>query len=112
VGVPLTAYPCRPFTVVFIRRGEVLLIRVVTGIATGEQGAPGDGELIAFCSPDGWAACAPCAGLIDAGDVHALGQRMLACLAGADLPPMHRTVIEGQIIATLRGFWRHRPCVN
>lgn len=112
VGTPLTPYPCRPFTLLFIRRGHTLVIRVVDGIVTRHQAAPGDGEVYAFCSLGGWAACAPCAQLIDADDAPALGQRMLACLADDALPPAHRTAIEGQIVATLRGFWRHRPCVN
>jgi hypothetical protein len=37
---------------------------------------------------------------------------MVACLADADLPPAHRTAVRRQVLATLRGFWRHRPCLN
>jgi hypothetical protein len=111
-GEPLAGYACRPFTLLFIERGRALLIKEVGGIVTRYQAAPGDGAVYAFCSVGGWAACGACAALIDAGDAPALGRRMLARQAGPGLPPAHRQGIERQVIATLRGFWRHRPCPN
>lgn len=112
VAALLTPYPCQPFTLLFIRRGDALVIRVVDGIVTRYQAALGDGEVYAFCSLGGWAACPACARLIDAGDAPALGRRMRDGQAGDGLPSAHRRAVECQIVATLHGFWRHRPCVN
>jgi hypothetical protein len=111
-GRALRAYACHPFTILIIQRGGILRCEVVSGIATTYRTAPGDGAVRAFVSLGGWAACDACAALIDAGDLPGLGRRMLACLAGADLPPAHRTAVTRQVLATLRGFWRHRACRN
>jgi hypothetical protein len=88
------------------------VIEEVGGVVTQYRAAPGDSEVYAFCSVDGWAACEACAALIDAGDAPALGRRMLARQAGDALPSAHRAAIARQIVAILRGFWRLRPCVN
>jgi hypothetical protein len=111
-GPALTAYACGAFTLLFIERGRALLIAEVGGIVTRYRAAPGDGAVHAFCSVGVWAACPACAALIDAGDAPGLGRRMLARLAGPGLPRAHRRAIERQILATVRGFWRHRPCPN
>ncbi|MCC6629297.1 MAG: hypothetical protein IT340_18070 [Chloroflexi bacterium] len=111
-GEPLVGYACHPFTLLFIARGRTLLIKEIGGIVTRYQVAPGDGLVHAFCSVGGWAACPVCARLIDAGNAPVLARRMFAYQAGSGLPPVHREAIERQIVATLRGFWRHRPCPN
>jgi hypothetical protein len=111
-GLALTTYACGAFTLLFIARGRALLIEDVGGGVTRHQAAPGDGAVAAFCSGGGWAACPACAALIDAGDAPGLGRRMLARQVGPSLPSGHRRAIERQILATLRGFWRHRPCPN
>jgi hypothetical protein len=111
-GLPLTAYACDTFTVLFVRRGPAVVVEVVGGVVTRYRPAPGDGEVLAFCSLGGWAACAGCAALIDAGDAPALGRRMLARLAADGLPAALRGVAERQVLAALRGFWAHRACPN
>ena len=89
-----------------------MIVEVVGGVVTRYRPAPGDGAVLAFASPDGWAACAGCAALIDAGDAPALGRRMLDRLAADGLPAALRPVVERQILAALRGFWAHRACPN
>ena len=111
-GEPLAACPCRPFTLLFVRRGDALLVRLVGGVATRHRPEPGEGEVAAFCSLGGWAACPACAARIDAGDAPGLARRMLERQADRALPPAHRAAIARQVEVTVRGFWSHRPPLN
>jgi hypothetical protein len=111
-GRALRAYACHPFTILVIQSGDTLRCAVVGSIATTYRPAPGDGAARAVVSLGGWAACDACAAVIDAGDRPGLGRRMVACLAGDDLPPAHRIAAERQVQAALGGFRRHRPCTN
>ncbi len=109
---PLTAYPCHSFTILYIQRGDTLLVREVSGIVTSYQVEPGDDRVYIFVSVGSWAACTTCAALIDAGALDALRQRMVTCLAADGITPAHYPAVERQVLAALAGFWRHRLGLN
>ena len=111
-GPPLTPYPCRPFTLLFILRGDTLLIREYPGAHHPIQPDAAAGRTYAFTSLDGWAACPVCAELIDAGALGALEQRMLTCLNVDSSMPAERAVQTQHVQAILHGFWRHRTSLN
>ncbi len=111
-GQPLLSYPCRPFELQLIRRGAVLVVRQCTCCPSDYRPDPRDRVMAAHVSLDAWGACPACAALLDQAAVDQLGQRMIACLVGADVRPAHRPLVARQVIATLHAFWRHRLPTN